>query len=84
MLTRRSVLSWSEMEIPVNIADKLIAANAESAPADQELASLLDKALRFNGVRILDNVDLDRLPDLRSRAFVLGRRMLDRAEARAD
>jgi hypothetical protein len=48
------------------------------------LASLLDKALRFNGVRILDNVDLDRLPDLRSRAFVLGRRMLDRAEARAD
>ena len=31
-----------------------------------ELASLLDKALRFYGIRILDNVDLDRLPDLRS------------------
>jgi hypothetical protein len=86
------------MEVPVSVADQRIAAAGnESEAADQELALLLADALRLYGTRILDNVDLDRLPDLRSRAavaarammergdaraFVLGRRMLDRAKAR--
>jgi hypothetical protein len=34
-------------------------------------------------VRILDNVDLDRLPDFRSRAAVVARAMIDRGDARA-
>jgi hypothetical protein len=49
----------------------------------KELKSLLDQALRLYGVRILDNVDLDRLPDLRSRAAVAARAMIDRGDARA-
>jgi hypothetical protein len=64
-----------------------------------ELVGMLDDALRLYGTRILDNVDLDRLPDLRSRvgvaarammergdarAFVMGRRMLDRLQAMVD
>jgi hypothetical protein len=50
---------------------------------DKELKSLYDKALRTYGPRILDNVDLDRLPDLRSRAAVAARAMIDRGDARA-
>ena len=51
--------------------------------ANKELRSLYDKALRAYRTRILDNVDLDRLPDLRSRAAVIARAMIDRGDARA-
>jgi hypothetical protein len=49
----------------------------------KELQSLLHKALRLYGPRILDNIDLDRLPDLRARAAVAARAMIDRGDARA-
>lgn len=49
----------------------------------KELISLYERALKAYGVRILDNVDLDRLPDLRSRAVVAARAMIDRGDARA-
>lgn len=49
----------------------------------KELRSLLDNALRLYGPRILDNIDLDRLPDLKSRAAVAARAMIDRGDARA-
>lgn len=49
----------------------------------KELQLLLDSALRLYGPRILDNVDLDRLPDLQSRAVVAARAMIDRGDARA-
>lgn len=49
----------------------------------KELQSLLDNALRLYGSRILDNVDLGRLPDLRARAAVAARAMIDRGDARA-
>ena len=40
---------------------------------NNELRSLYDRALQSYGARILDNVDLDRLPDFRSRAAVVAR-----------
>jgi hypothetical protein len=49
----------------------------------KELDSLYDLALRLYGARILDHVDLERLPDLRSRAAVAARAMIDRGDARA-
>ncbi len=49
----------------------------------KELRSLFDEALRSYSVRVLDNVDLDRLPDLRSRAAVVARALIDRGDARA-
>ncbi len=49
----------------------------------KELRALYDKALASYGVRILDNVDLDRLPNFRSRAAVVARAMIDRGDARA-
>jgi hypothetical protein len=49
----------------------------------KELRSLYDNALKSYRLRILDNVDLDRLPDLRSRAAVVARAMIDRGDARA-
>lgn len=84
----------------MNTKDKCFkAAGNEREAASQELAFLLDEMLCLYGVRILDNVDLARLPDLPSRAgvaaraamergdaraFVLGRKMLDRIKAMAD
>lgn len=50
---------------------------------NKKLKSLYDNALRSYGARILDNVDLERLPDLRSRAAVAARAMIDRGDARA-
>jgi len=50
---------------------------------DKELRALYDRALASYRTRILDNVDLDRLPDLRSRAAVVARAMIDRGDARA-
>jgi hypothetical protein len=50
---------------------------------NKELRSLYDNALQFYRARILDNVDLDRLPDLRSRAAVVARALIDRGDARA-
>jgi len=50
---------------------------------NKELRSLYDNALQSYGTRILDNIDLDRLPDLRSRAAVVARAMIDRGDARA-
>lgn len=50
---------------------------------NKELRALYDNALQFYGTRILDNVDLDRLPNLRSRAAVVARAMIDRGDARA-
>jgi hypothetical protein len=50
---------------------------------EKELRSLFEKALGSYGPRILDNVDLDRLPDLQSRAAVAARAMIDRGDARA-
>src|SRR5258708_22168621 len=45
---------------------------------NKELRALYDKALASYRTRILDNVDLDRLPDLRSRAAVVARALIDR------
>ncbi len=50
---------------------------------NKELRALYDEARASYGVRILDNVDLDRLPDFRSRAAVVARAMIDRGDARA-
>ena len=51
--------------------------------AAKDLGSLYDSALQAYRVKILDNVDLDRLPDLRSRAAVVARALMERGDARA-
>jgi len=51
--------------------------------SNKELKALYDEALASYRTRILDNIDLDRLPDLRSRAAVIARAMIDRGDARA-
>ncbi len=50
---------------------------------NKELRSLYNHALQSYRVRILDNIDVDRLPDLKSRALVVARAMIDRGDARA-
>ena len=50
---------------------------------NKELRSLYVEALRRYRTRILDNIDVDRLPDLKSRAGVVARAMIDRGDAQA-
>src|ERR1700730_15070331 len=47
------------------------------------LRQLYDHALSLYRARALDNVDLERLPDLKSRATILAKAMIDRGDARA-
>ena len=79
-------LARVEVLIPPSARKEILAVAARLRAehrANKELRSLYDNALRLYGTRILDNVDLDRLPDLRSRAVVVARAMIDRGDARA-
>ena len=75
-----------EVLVPPSAREEILAiasrARAEHRGGN-ELRALYDKALASYGVRILDNIDLDRLPDFRSRAAVVARAMIDRGDARA-
>jgi len=75
-----------EVLIPPSARDEVPAIASRMRAAHRwvkERQSLLDNALRLYGPRILDNVDLDRLPDVRSRAAAAARAMIDRGDARA-
>ena len=50
---------------------------------DKEINLLCHRALSLYGARILDNVDLERLPEARARARVIARAMIERGDARA-
>jgi hypothetical protein len=75
-----------EVLVPPSDRDRILADAARlraSHRGKKELKSLYDRALRSYRARILDNVDLDRLPDFRSRAAVVARALIDRGDARA-
>ena len=75
-----------EVLVPLSARDEIIALASRARDVhrrNKELRLLFDEALRLYRTRILDNVDLDRLPDLKSRAAVAARAMIDRGDARA-
>jgi hypothetical protein len=75
-----------EVLVPPAARDEIVATAARlrlEHRSNKELRSLYDTALKFYRGRILDNIDLDRLPDLKSRAAVVARAMIDRGDARA-
>jgi hypothetical protein len=79
-------LARVEVLVPPSARDEILAIAARMRAkhrARKELRSLYDGALRAYGARILDSVDLDRLPDLRARAAVAARALIDRGDARA-
>ena len=79
-------LARGEVLVPPSARDEILAMASRLRAehrSNKELRSLYDHALRSYRVRILDNVDLDRLPDLRSRAAVVARALIDRGDARA-
>jgi hypothetical protein len=51
--------------------------------AGRELRTLCDRALALYRTRVLDNIDLERVPDLRARAKVMARALMERGDARA-
>lgn len=75
-----------EVLVPPSDREKILASAAQLRAehrGKKELRSLYENALRSYRARVLDNVDLDRLPDLRSRAAVVARAMIERGDARA-
>src|SRR3954468_19799096 len=61
-----------------------LAARLRSEHRDcRELRKLCDRALSLYGARVLDNVDLDRIPDQRARAGVIARALMERGGAQA-
>jgi hypothetical protein len=79
-------LARVEVLVPPSARDEILAIASRLRAehrGNKELRSLYERALELYRARILDNVDLDRLPDLRSRAAVVARAMIDRGDARA-
>jgi hypothetical protein len=79
-------LARVEVLVPPSARKEILAAASRLRAehrAGKELRALYNKALDLYRTRILDSVDLDRLPDLRSRAAVIARAMIDRGDARA-
>jgi hypothetical protein len=75
-----------EVLVPPSARDDVLrlAARLRSEHRDgKELRGLCDRALSLYGARVLDNVDLDRLPALRARAGVIARALMERGDARA-
>jgi hypothetical protein len=60
------------------------AARLRSAHRDSKaLRELCRRALSMHGTRVLDSVDLERLPDLTSQGAVLAKALIDRGDAQA-
>jgi hypothetical protein len=79
-------LARVEVLVPLSDREKILELASQLRAehrGSKELRSLYDNALAWYRARILDNVDLDRLPNLRSRAAVVARAMIDRGDARA-
>src|SRR5260370_34671049 len=79
-------LARVEVLVPVAEREQVLALAARLRTEhrkSKELQQMIDNALASYRTRILDNVDLDRLPDLRSRAAVVARALIDRGDARA-
>jgi len=75
-----------EVLVPPSARDDIIglAARLRSDHRDnKKLRAMCDRALSLYWPRILDNVDLERLPDLRARAGVIARAMIEKGDARA-
>jgi hypothetical protein len=75
-----------EVLVPPSARDEVVrlAARLRSDHRDEkELRALCDRALSLYRHRILDNVDLERLSDLRARARVIARAMMERGDTRA-
>lgn len=75
-----------EVLVPPSARDDVLrlAAKLRSEHRDsKELRRLCARALSLYGARVLDNVDLDRLPALRARAGVIARALMERGDVRA-
>jgi hypothetical protein len=56
---------------------------AEHRQRKERLQRNLDEALARYGVRLLDNIDLDQLPDLAQKSKVVADALMERGDARA-
>src|SRR3954469_9412959 len=71
-----------EVLVPPSARDDVLRLAARLRSEHRDLRGLCDRALSLYGARVLDNVDLDRLPALRARAGVIARALMERGDAR--
>lgn len=64
----------------IKLASRL---RADDRDRKAHISDLCEQALSQYRSRVLDNIDLDRLPDPRKRAAVVGRALMERGDARA-
>jgi hypothetical protein len=68
----------------LRLAERLRAEHRSSKDLQvKDLQVMCDRALALYGPGVLDNLDLERLPDLRARAGIIARAMIERGDARA-
>ncbi|MGF9563648.1 hypothetical protein [Neorhizobium sp. JUb45] len=66
-----------------DILDNAATLRAGHRQKKQRLQELMDRALQLYSLRILDNIDLDRLPDIHDRSRVIANALMERGDARA-
>lgn len=76
-----------EVLVPAEGRDEVLALaadlRAKHRARQADLAYLCEEAMARYRARILDNVDPDRLPDIRQRAAVIARALIEKGDARA-
>nr|WP_316654914.1 hypothetical protein [uncultured Gellertiella sp.] len=76
-----------EVLVPRSGRDEIVRAaaklRARHRAAKHQLQDFIDLARQLYGVRVFDNIDLDRTRDLADRARVVARALMERGDARA-
>jgi len=75
-----------EVLVPPQARDQILAAAMQLRARhrhDKRLHALFDEALAKYRTRILDNIDLDRVPEFSAKAAVVARALMERGDARA-
>jgi len=72
-----------EVLVPPSSREDVLRLAARLRSEHRELRKLCERALALYGARVLDNVDLDRVPDQRARTAVIARALMERGDARA-
>ncbi|MFB9951371.1 hypothetical protein ACFFP0_21190 [Rhizobium puerariae] len=76
-----------EVLVPVDrradILSQAAAMRDEHRQRKERLQRSVDQALDLYRLRVLDNIDLDRLPDLKDKSRVIANALMERGDARA-
>ena len=82
MVAKRCVAWYPAKATLLMLGMNRIAKDMKLGP-DSECEFAVSEALRLYGARAVENIDLGKFPDVRSKARVLGRKLMEHGDARA-